>query len=312
MSQDSATEQDAAAQQAQELEGVRGHAFVDGRYMPLAEATIPLVERGFLRSDVTYDAIRVWKGRIFRLHDHLARFRASMAGLKLALPYSDAELGEILKECTRRSGLDSAMLMLICTRGMPVPGSRDPRLSRNRFYAYAQPYGGIANERQHADGLRMILSCVQRIPSASLDQRIKNFHWLDLTMSLFEAFDRDAEVTVLPSAHGTITEGPGFNVFIVRDGVLATPDTGMFEGITRRTVTEIAATLQMRCEVRPVRAEEVAAADEIFISSTAGGLAPVTMYEGRAVGDGKPGRITRRLEEIFWQMHEDPALNTPV
>jgi branched-chain amino acid aminotransferase len=297
---------------AAELAAVQGHAYVDGTYMPLAEATIPLVERGFLRSDVTYDAIHVWNGRIFRLDDHIARFRASIAGLKMSLPHTDQDIADILKECTRRQGLRDAFLMLICTRGMPHPGSRDPRMSRNRLYAYAQPFVRIATEQQQKDGLKMILSKTQRIPSAALDQRIKNFHWLDLTMSLFEAYDRGAEVTVLPTADGAITEGPGFNVFIVRNGVLATPDHGMFEGITRRTVTEIASDLQVKCEIRRVRAEEVAEADEIFISSTAGGIAPVTMFDGKPVGTGKPGALTTRLIDIYWQRHADPAITTEV
>jgi len=303
---------DHAAARAAELAAVQGYAYVDGTYMPLAEATIPLVERGFLRSDVTYDAIHVWKGRIFRLHDHIARFRASIAGLKMSLPHTDAEIAGILKECTRRQGLDDAFLMLICTRGMPYPGSRDPRMSRNRLYAYATPFVRIASEQAQKDGLKMILARTQRIPSAALDQRIKNFHWLDLTMSLFEAYDRDAEVTVLPTADGAITEGPGFNVFVVKNGVLATPDHGMFEGITRRTVTEIAADLQVKCEVRRVRAEELADADEIFISSTAGGIAPVSVFDGKPVGSGRPGTLTTRLIDIYWQRHADPALNTPV
>ncbi|WP_206931048.1 aminotransferase class IV [Roseococcus thiosulfatophilus] len=131
-------------------------------------------------------------------------------------------------------------------------------------------------------------------------------------MGLFEAYERDATVAILPAADGTITEGPGFNIFIVKDGVLATPAQGMFEGITRRTVTEIAADLQLRCEIRAVRAEEVLAADEIFTSTTAGGISAVTWYEGRPVGDGRTGPITRRIHDLYWRRHEDPALNTPV
>ena len=300
------------AARAAERAGVHGHAYVDGTYMPLAEATIPIVERGFLRSDVTYDAIHVWQGRIFRLHDHIARFRASIAGLKMSLPHSDAEIAEILMECTRRQGLRDAFLMLICTRGMPWPGSRDPRMSRNRLYIYAQPFVRIATEQQQQTGLKMILPRTQRIASAALDQRIKNFHWLDLTMSLFEAYDRGADVTVLPTADGAVTEGPGFNVFLVKNGVLATPNHNMFEGITRRTVTELAAELQVKCDIRRIRAEELEAADEIFISSTAGGLAPVTQFGGKPVGTGRPGPLTTRLTDLYWQRHADPAFSTAV
>jgi branched-chain amino acid aminotransferase len=295
-----------------EMAAAQGVAYMDGRYMPLAEATIPILDRGFMRSDITYDALHVWKGRVFRLADHIARFRASMAGLRMSLPHTDQELGDILIECVRRTGYRDAFIMVMCSRGVQPPGTRDPRLCRNRLYAYAQPFLYIANEEQRRDGLRMILSKTQRIPPEALDQRIKNFHWLDLTMSLFEAYDRDATATILPLADGTVTEGPGFNVFILKDGVLATPDRGMFEGITRRTVTEIAADLQIRCELRPVRVEELAEADEIFTATTAGGITPVTWYEGKPLGDGRPGAVTQRILELYWQRHEDEALNTAI
>ena len=295
-----------------EMAAVRGVAFMDGRWMPLAEASVPILDRGFVRSDATYDVAHVWKGRFFRLMDHVERFRASMAGLRMSLPYSAEQIAGIMLECTARSGLRDAYVQVTCTRGMPPAGTRDPRLCRNRLYAFAQPFVWVADEQQRRDGLRMILSKTQRIPPESLDQRIKNFHWLDLTMGIFEAYDRDATVAAMPGADGTITEGPGFNIFIVKDGSLATPERGLFEGITRRTVFEIAADLQLRCEVRPVRAEEVVAADEIFVTSTAGGVMPVTQYEGRPVGDGRPGPMTSRITELYWRRHEDDAFCTPV
>lgn len=295
-----------------EMAAVRGVAFMDGRWMPLAEASVPILDRGFVRSDATYDVAHVWKGRFFRLMDHVERFQASMAGLRMSLPYSAEQIAGIMLECTARSGLRDAYVQVTCTRGMPPAGTRDPRLCRNRLYAFAQPFVWVADEQQRRDGLRMILSKTQRIPPESLDQRIKNFHWLDLTMGIFEAYDRDATVAAMPGADGTITEGPGFNIFIVKDGSLATPERGMFEGITRRTVFEIAADLQLRCEVRPVRAEEAVAADEIFVTSTAGGVMPVTHYEGRPVGNGRPGPLTSRITELYWRRHEDDAFCTPV
>lgn len=295
-----------------EMAAVRGTAFMDGRWMKLAEASVPILDRGFVRSDATYDVAHVWKGRFFRLMDHVERFQASMAGLRMSLPYSADDIAGIMLECTARSGLRDAYVQVTCTRGMPPAGTRDPRLCRNRLYVFAHPFVWIADEQQRRDGLRMILSSTQRIPPESLDQRIKNFHWLDLTMGVFEAYDRDATVCAMPAADGTITEGPGFNIFIVKDGALATPERGLFEGITRRTVFEIAADLQLRCEVRPVRAEEVLAADEIFVTSTAGGVTPVTSYEGRPVGDGRPGPLTARITELYWRRHEDEAFGTPV
>lgn len=298
--------------QIDEMAAVKGWAFMDGRYVPLSEAAVPILDRGFMRSDATYDVAHVWKGRFYRLGDHIARFRASMAGVRMSLAYSDAEIAEIMTECVRRAELQDAFVQITCTRGFPPPGSRDPRLCRNRLYAFAQPFVYIATPDQQRDGLRMVLAKTQRIPSEAVDQRYKNFHWLDLTMGTFEAYDQDATVAVLPAADGTLTEGPGFNVFIVKNGVLATPVTGIFEGITRRSVIEIAAELQVRCEVRPVQAAEIAEADEIFTTTTAGGVNAVTVFNGRPVGDGRQGTLTKRIHDLYWRRHEVDAFSTPI
>ena len=300
---------DAALPAAPLSEGV---AYVDGQYVPLGEARIPIIDRGFVRSDATYDVVHVWKGRFFRLDDYVDRFYASMAGLRMTLPCSRAELIEILHQCVSRSGLKDAYVQMTCTRGVPPRGTRDPRLCQNRLYVFAQPFVWIANDEQRRDGLSMIIASQQRIPPEAVDPRIKNFHWLDLTMGIFEAYDRDAVVAVLPDRDGNITEGAGFNLFAVKNGRLVTPDRGVFEGMTRRTVIELAAELQMPVEVRPVGAAELADADEIFLTSTAGGIMPVTRLDGRQLGGGRPGPVSRRLHDLYWQRHEEGWLATPV
>ena len=289
-----------------------GIAYIDGQYVPLGEARIPIIDRGFVRSDATYDVVHVWKGRFFRLDDYVDRFYASMAGLRMTLPCSRAELIEILHQCVSRSGLKDAYVQMTCTRGVPPRGTRDPRLCQNRLYVFAQPFVWIANDEQRRDGLSMIIASQQRIPPEAVDPRIKNFHWLDLTMGIFEAYDRDAVVAVLPDRDGNITEGAGFNLFAVKNGRLVTPDRGVFEGMTRRTVIELAAELQMPVEVRPVVAAELADADEIFLTSTAGGIMPVTRLDGRQLGGGRPGPVSRRLHDLYWQRHEEGWLATPV
>ncbi|MGO4831854.1 aminotransferase class IV [Rhizobiaceae sp. 2RAB30] len=289
-----------------------GIAFVDGAYMPLALASVPLIDRGFVRSDATYDVVHVWKGRFFRLDDYLERFHASMRGLHMSLPYSKAEIAGILTECVRRSGLRDAYVQMTCTRGVPPRGTRDPRLCQNRFYAFAQPFVWIANEEQRREGLNMIISSVQRIQPEAVDPRIKNFHWLDLTMGIFEAYEKGAVVAVLTDRDGNVTECPGFKVFSVRDGALATPDRGVFEGMTRRTVIEIAKELGLKCEVRDVPADELRTADEIFITSTAGGIMPVTVLDGRIYGNGKPGPLTTRIHDLYWDRGRAAGMVTEI
>lgn len=289
-----------------------GIAFVNGTYVPLAEATIPLVDRGFVRSDATYDVVHVWKGSFFRLDDHIERFQASMRGLRMNLDLSGGEIAGILTECVRRSGLRDAYVQMTCTRGIAPKGTRDPRLCQNRFYAFAQPFVWIANEDQRRDGLKMIISSVQRIQPEALDPRLKNFHWLDLTMGIFEAYDRDAMTAVLSDRDGNVTEGAGFNVFAIRDGALATPGHGVFEGMTRRTVIEMAAEAGLACALRPVSADELRDADEIFITSTAGGIMPVTEIDGHILGNGKPGPVTQRVHNLYWARQHAEGMSTAI
>ena len=289
-----------------------GAAFIEGRYVPIAEATIPILDWGFTRSDVTYDVAHVWKGMFFRLDDHLERFERSAAGMRLTLPHSREAVGEILTECVRLTGLRDAYVEMGLTRGVPRPGSRDPRLNRNRFFAFVVPFVWLATEEQRARGLHLIISSVRRIPPESLDPTTKNFHWADLTRGLFEAFDRGGETTVLVDDRDNITEGPGFNVFVVKEGRVATPASGVLEGITRRTVIELCEEVGIPLEERAVPAAEARAADEVFLSTTAGGILPVTRLDGTVLGDGKSGPLTSRLRDLYWAKKEAGWHGTPV
>jgi len=114
-----------------------GAAFVDGRFVPVSEARVPILDWGFLRSDATYDVVHVWRGSFFRLEDHLDRFERGMARLHMSLPYDRAEIRELLVQCVRLSGLREAYAEILCTRGVPPPGSRDPRDCTNNFFAFA-------------------------------------------------------------------------------------------------------------------------------------------------------------------------------
>lgn len=289
-----------------------GAAYVDGAYVPLAEARIPLIDRGFTRSDATYDVFHVWGGRAFRLEDHLDRFERNMAAMRFNPPLDRAAMRETLIECVRLSGLRDAFVQMTLTRGLPVRGSRDPRLCENRYYAFAMPFVWIANEAQRAAGMHLHVSRVERISPRAVDPRVKNFHWMDLTLGLLEAFDAGADIDVLLDGAGNLTEGPGFNVFVVKDGRLATPAEGMFDGMTRRTVLELARELGIPVEERLVPADEARAADEVFITSTAGGIMPITLIDGAPVGGGQPGPMTRRVHDTYWSRKAEGWLGTPI
>jgi branched-chain amino acid aminotransferase len=278
----------------------------------VGEARLPLQDWGFIRSDVTYDVVAVWHGRFFRLEDHLDRFFRGIDKLRMQCPYDRAEVTEILKRCVRLAGLSEAYVEMILTRGLPPAGSRDPRQCQNRFYAFAVPYIWIATPEKQEQGLNLVVSSVPRIAPESVDPTVKNFHWGDMVQALFEAYDRGGETAVLSDGAGNVTEGPGFNLFAWRDGRLITPARGVLMGITRKTVLELAERLNAKVEVGSLSEAELRRADEIFLSSTAGGVMPVTRLDGEPVGDGTPGPFTRRIRELYWQAHDDPAWTTPV
>jgi branched-chain amino acid aminotransferase len=281
-----------------------GCAHVDGAFVPVGEARIPLLDRGFTRSDATYDVTHVWKGYVFRLDDYLDRFERNVAALRMTLPIPRDEVRSVLIECVRRSGLRDAFVQMTCTRGIPPGGSRDPRDCTNRFYAFAIPFVWIATPERQEAGLNLHVSPRRRIPPDSVDPRTKNFHWLDLTMGLFDAFDAGCDIDVLGDGAGNLTEGPGFNIFVLHGGRLRTPSEGVFDGMIRRTVLEMCREANLDVAETVVPAADLAGADEVFLTSTAGGIIPVTRIEGRPVGDGRPGPLTQRLRRSFWERKE--------
>jgi branched-chain amino acid aminotransferase len=290
-----------------------GAAYIDGRYMPIAEAAIPITDWGYRRSDVTYDVVGVWKGSFFRLDDHIRRFRASMDSFRFSPRESDNEISAVLHELVRLSGLREAYVAMDCLRGRPPPGKPyHPAYARNYIAAFAIPWVSLMNEETRRRGAHLVVAETLRIASNSVDPTAKNFHWADLTRGQFEAHDRGADFCLLLDADGNVTEGPGFNVFVVSDGKIATPDSGVLEGITRRSVIELCNELGVACEVRPVTPAELRDADEIFLSTTAGGILPASRIDGRIMGNDRPGPVSMRLSDVFWAKRAEGWHATPV
>ncbi|RWE20834.1 MAG: branched-chain amino acid transferase [Mesorhizobium sp.] len=290
----------------------QGVAYMDGQYLPMSEAKISVLDWGFLHSDATYDTVHVWDGRFFRLDLHMDRFFKGMERLRMKLPYSRGEIEAVLSNCVALSGHKSAYVEMICTRGGSPTFSRDPRESQNRFIAFSVPFGSVANKEQLERGLHVAVSDSVRISPKSVDPTIKNYHWLDLVKGLFDAYDSGAETALILDTNGNVAEGPGFNVFTVKDGKLKTPGFGVLPGITRQSVFDLCGEVGLSAEAADLPREELGNADEVFITSTAGGIMPVTRVDGKPIADGKVGAITRQIKDLYWEKHSDPAWSTAV
>lgn len=290
----------------------KGSAYVNGQLVPVSEAKISVLDWGFIHSDATYDVAHVWQGRAFRFEDHINRFTTNMDKLRMQIPYNARQIQDIMLQCVVATGFKDAYVEIICTRGMPQPGSRDPRSCTNNFMAFAVPFIWIADQEKQKEGLHMVISSQQRIAPQSVDPTIKNYHWLDMTMGLFEAFDRGAETAILVDQHGNLVEGPGFNIFAVHGNQITTPAQGVLQGITRQTAIEIALASGYKVNESVLSASSAYKADEIFITSTAGGIMPITKIDDQAVGAGTPGPVTAKLQAQYWELHTNPKYSFPI
>jgi len=290
-----------------------GCAWIEGEYVPIAEARIPILDTGLTRSDLTYDVAGVWQGQFFRLDDHIDRLLSACRKIRLEPPLGRDQIREVMNEVVIRSGLRDAYVEIIVSRGVPGPGERDPRRWTPHVYAYAIPYVWIVRPELQDRGTDVIISTkTYRIPPDSVDPTVKNFQWADLVRGLFEAYDRGAWLALHTDREGFVTEGAGFNIFALIDNTLVTPDVGVLEGITRRTALEIADHLDVATRVGPVTADELRTASEIFLTSTAGGIMPVATLDGAQVGSGQMGPVTSKIRETYWDWHSDPRFASPI
>ncbi len=290
----------------------KGMAYANGRFIDINEGAVPLLDWGFIRSDATYDVVSVWKGRFFRLEDHLDRFEASIRGLRMSLPVSRDELKRILAECVIRGQLTEAYVSMTCTRGVPPAGSRDPRAFTNRLYAFAIPYVHVFDSHGRGRGAKLITARNHRIPPDSVNPRIKNYHWLDLVMGTIEALDSGGDLPLLLNRDGNVTEGAGYNIFMCKNGQLVTPDDGVLEGITRKTVFDICDMSDIPVVTRNISVKEIRAADEVFLTSTAGGIMPARSIDFIPLTAECPGPLSKTIFEVYWRLHEDLAWTVEV
>ena len=263
---------------------------------------IPVNDWGLVRSDITYDVVPVIDGAFFRFDEYLTRFLSSMEDLHLDPGMSKRDIKAALHQMVGKSSLRDSYVAMVCSRGKPkIAGSRDPRDCENHFFAWCVPYVHIIKPEIVEQGATAwIAQNAYRIPENSVNPLVKNYPWGDFTQGLFEAKDKNYETVILLDYDGNVTEGPGFNVFAVKDKVLITPDRGVLAGVSRKTVLEMADHLGIKTCVRSLSVEELLEADEVFLSSSGGGVIPIIRVNETIFGNGASGPISVQLNETYW------------
>ena len=237
-------------------------AYKNGSYMPLKDIGPTILDFGFIHSDATYDVMPIYKGKAFCLERHIKRFKNSTARYGLELP--DVDFLEIIKDLTKHNPIENAFVWFIAWRGYPPSGNpRDIENCPTHFAMYIKPSYPIGDNPIVNIALD---ENTKRVSDDYYGQEYKNFGWIELTLSQRNR-PADSDTTVLVDVDGNVTEGPGFNVGIVKDGNVFTADKNVLKGITMSVVEDIV-DLQ-RCAIS---IEDFNNADEVFITSSSGGV----------------------------------------
>lgn len=290
-----------------------GAAYIEGKFVPIAEAKVPVGDWGFTHSDVTYDVVHVTDGAFFRLEDHLNRFERSLEGYRLKPPVNRQQMRDILGKVVALSGLKDAFVAMVSTRGKPrVYGSRNPHDCDNTFIAYAVPWVDVIKPDVQERGAHLLVASVPRISPKSLDPTLKNYMWRDFTRGMFEAHDKGFDTAILLDQDGYLTEGAGFNVLIVKDNQVITPDRGALRGVTRESVLDLCPELGLEPKIAPITFDDLMDADEVLTTTTAGGVMPCARVNDRIYGNDRPGPISQKLKDLYWRKHKEGWHMTPV
>ena len=275
--------------------------YIDGRYVQKREdATVALFDHGFLYGDGVFEGIRVYGGKVFRMHDHMERLYRSARGIALDVPMDRAALAEVVLETVRRSGLDDAYIRLIVSRGSGDLGIDPRKCVVGSIYVIADKISVYPREK-YEKGLRVVTASTRRLRPDTLNCQIKSLNYLNNILAKQEATRFGADEAVMLNDAGYITEATAENIFVIKRGEVATPPTylGVLEGITRGVVLDLARQMGLPAAEKVLVMHDVYNAEEVFLTGTGAELVPVVEADGRQIGDGKPGPLFQRLLTAF-------------
>lgn len=279
---------------------------VNGRISDGREATVPALDYGYLFGDGVYETLRTYQRRPFLIDRHLARFRASADQLALPMPLDDAAwVLRIDETMAALAGDGDVTIRLLLTRGIG-DFSYDPTACPSpTAVIIVRPLAEVPAD-QVREGIAIVVASVIRNPPAALNPRIKSNNLLNNILAMQEAIRVDAGEALLLNDRGELAECAQSNIFLVRGGAALTPplDAGLLEGVTRNFVFEVGDAAGVPVREAVLRRDDLAVADELFITSTTREVLGVTRVDGAAVGDGRVGPVTRILATEFRRLAE--------
>jgi len=271
-------------------------ASINGEITPADQARISVFDNGFTLGDSVYETLRTYAGKPFHVDRHLARLRRSAARLGFDIPLSDDEFRARVDEILSSADNPESYMRWIVSRGVGSISYDFDAVDGPTIVILARPFEPPP-ESLFETGIAVCIAGIRRNARDAIDPAIKTSSLMNNILAMREARERGAVEPLLLNRNGEVAEGAGSNVFAVHEGELSTPplDAGILEGITRALTLELAETQGILVKVRPLRPDDLRAADELFITSTTKELMPVATLDEHPVNDGKPGPISRKL-----------------
>jgi branched-chain amino acid aminotransferase len=280
-------------------------AYVNGEYVPQSQAKVSVFDHGFLYGDGVFDTWCTWNGYIFHLDRHIDRLYRSIHAFQIDMPLSKEEFRKIVIKVVETKGAKNQYIKAVVSRGVGPRPLLSPIGCKTAVVVFSRPYLRLVEPGQEDKMIRARITSIRRTPSQCVDPKAKNLNYANFVLAKLEVISSGADEAIMLDIDGFVNEAPGYNIFLVRDGMLFTPlAENILLGVTRDTAFEIAAKEGIPTNAARLIPYDLYTADEVFFCSTAGGIVGVGDIDGRRIGDGKLGPVTRKVNQHYLEMLE--------
>jgi branched-chain amino acid aminotransferase len=281
--------------------------YIDGQYYPKSQAKVSVYDHGLLYGDGVFEGIRAYNGIVFKLKEHVARLYESAHVMMLQIPLTQEQMVQAVVDTLRKNDMKDSYIRLVVTRGVGDLGL-DPRKCEKATVIIITDTIKLHDGKAKTQGIKTMVSWVRRNPIDGSSHEVKSLNYLNSIMAKIEANMCGADEAICLSSNGTVAEGVGENLFLVKDGKIYTPptSTGALSGITSKSVITLAEKLGYSVTVTNLTMVQLFNADELFFTGTAAEIVPIREVNWRQISNGTAGPITLKLAEEFKKVLQDP------
>ena len=274
--------------------------YLNGKFVPLSQAKVSILDRGFCYGDALFETMRVYSGKIFQLDQHLDRLEQGAQNIFLKLPESRERIHEILYETFYRNQGADAVIRMTVTRGEGILGKLWQADTSPTLSVHVRPYSAPPAE-WYQNGVFISLIQNSATKLGNFQEQIKSTNYLSHILARKQAEDQNSADGIMVNEQGEVCDGTVSNIFIVKDSELSTPEVNgyVLAGITRQVVLKLSNDTGTLCKERAMTVDDILQADEVFLTNTGWEILPVARVDGKTVGSGQPGPLTRALQREF-------------